>query len=130
MKRIKEQQSSGREPEPASDAISSRTLGNAGRQDDHRGSRSWACRRLWPQSASPGVDASLLRASHLRTDRRSSQWHGRGDFEAAGGAAKLETFRAEDAAVLKAGLCGAYVTVDDTGARLPARTATPRKLVP
>jgi hypothetical protein len=30
---------------------------------------------------------------------------------------KLETFRAEDAAVLKAGLCGAYVTVDDTGAR-------------
>src|SRR5271166_1949811 len=86
MKRIKEQQSSGREPEPASDAISSRTLGNAGRQDDHRGSRSWACRRLWPPSASPGVDASLLRASHLRTDHRSSQWHGRGDFEAAGGA--------------------------------------------
>jgi hypothetical protein len=31
--------------------------------------------------------------------------------------AKLETFRAEDAAVLKAGLAGAYVTVDDTGAR-------------
>src|SRR5271168_3202189 len=31
--------------------------------------------------------------------------------------AKLETFRAEDEAVLKAGLCGAYVTVDDTGAR-------------
>ena len=31
--------------------------------------------------------------------------------------AKLETFRAEDAAVLKAGLGGAYVTVDDTGAR-------------
>ena len=31
--------------------------------------------------------------------------------------AKLETFRAEDAAVLKAGLRGAYVTVDDTGAR-------------
>src|SRR5271165_5601423 len=30
---------------------------------------------------------------------------------------KLETFRAEDAAVLKAGLSGAYVTVDDTGAR-------------
>ncbi len=30
---------------------------------------------------------------------------------------KLETFRAEDAAVLKAGLNGAYVTVDDTGAR-------------
>ena len=26
-------------------------------------------------------------------------------------------FRAEDEAVLKAGLCGAYVTVDDTGAR-------------
>ena len=47
---------------------------------------SWACRRLWPPSASPGVDASLLRASHLRTDHRSSQWHGRGDFEAAGGA--------------------------------------------
>ncbi len=31
--------------------------------------------------------------------------------------AKLETFRAEDEAVLKAGLSGAYVTVDDTGAR-------------
>src|SRR5450759_987004 len=31
--------------------------------------------------------------------------------------AKLETFRAEDEAVLKAGLCGAYVTVNDTGAR-------------
>ena len=30
---------------------------------------------------------------------------------------KLERFRAEDAAVLKAGLNGAYVTVDDTGAR-------------
>src|SRR5260370_42162687 len=31
--------------------------------------------------------------------------------------AKLETFRAEDEAVLKAGLGGAYVTVDDPGAR-------------
>jgi hypothetical protein len=31
--------------------------------------------------------------------------------------AKLETFRAEDEAVLIAGLRGAYVTVDDTGAR-------------
>jgi len=31
--------------------------------------------------------------------------------------AKLETFRAEDEAVLKAGLGGAWVTVDDTGAR-------------
>src|SRR5713226_723090 len=31
--------------------------------------------------------------------------------------AKLERFRAEDEAVLKAGLGGAYVTVDDTGAR-------------
>jgi hypothetical protein len=30
---------------------------------------------------------------------------------------KLDTFRAEDAAVLQAGLSGAYVTVDDTGAR-------------
>jgi hypothetical protein len=30
---------------------------------------------------------------------------------------KLEIFRAEDEAVLKAGLSGAYVTVDDTGAR-------------
>jgi hypothetical protein len=30
---------------------------------------------------------------------------------------KLEIFRAEDAAVLQAGLGGAYVTVDDTGAR-------------
>src|SRR3984957_1123578 len=31
--------------------------------------------------------------------------------------ARLETFRAEDEAVLKAGLSGPYVTVDDTGAR-------------
>jgi len=31
--------------------------------------------------------------------------------------ATLERFRAEDAAVLKAGLTGAFVTVDDTGAR-------------
>src|ERR1700686_2891992 len=31
--------------------------------------------------------------------------------------AKLETFRAEDEAVLKAGLSGAYITVDDTSAR-------------
>ena len=31
--------------------------------------------------------------------------------------ARLETFRAEDEAVLKAGLGGPYVTVDDTGAR-------------
>ena len=31
--------------------------------------------------------------------------------------ARLETFRAEDEAVLKAGLGGAYVTVDDTSAR-------------
>src|SRR6266851_3607613 len=31
--------------------------------------------------------------------------------------AKLERFRAEDEAVLKAGLGGAYITVDDTGAR-------------
>ena len=31
--------------------------------------------------------------------------------------ARLETFRAEDAAVLEAGLGGHYVTVDDTGAR-------------
>jgi hypothetical protein len=31
--------------------------------------------------------------------------------------AKLETFRAEDEAVLKAGLSSAYVTVEDTGAR-------------
>ena len=31
--------------------------------------------------------------------------------------AKLERFRTEDEAVLKAGLAGAYVTVDDTGAR-------------
>jgi hypothetical protein len=30
--------------------------------------------------------------------------------------ARLETFRAEDAAVLQAGLGGAYITVDDTGA--------------
>ena len=45
--------------------------------------------------------------------------------------AKLETFRAEDEAVLKAGLCGAYVTVERTGARhAAARMATPRKSVP
>ena len=31
--------------------------------------------------------------------------------------ARLETFRAEDEAVLKAGLRGAFITVDDTGAR-------------
>ena len=30
---------------------------------------------------------------------------------------KLVVFRAEDAAVLKAGLTGAYITVDDSGAR-------------
>ena len=35
---------------------------------------------------------------------------------------KLETFRAEDEAVLKAGLGGAYVTVDDTGARHAGRS--------
>jgi len=40
--------------------------------------------------------------------------------------ATLETFRAEDAAVLKAGLTGAFVTVDDTGARhAGTTTATP-----
>jgi len=44
--------------------------------------------------------------------------------------AKLETFRAEDEAVLKAGLCGAYVTVDDTGRAMPARTATLRRSAP
>jgi hypothetical protein len=31
--------------------------------------------------------------------------------------AKLDIFRAEDEAVLKAGLSGAYITADDTGAR-------------
>lgn len=35
--------------------------------------------------------------------------------------AKLERFRREDAAVLKAGLTGAYITVDDTGARHAGR---------
>lgn len=35
--------------------------------------------------------------------------------------AKLEWFRREDAAVLKAGLTGAYITVDDTGARHAGR---------
>ena len=44
--------------------------------------------------------------------------------------AKLETFRAEDEAVLKAGLGGAYVTVDDTGRATPARAATPHKSAP
>ena len=38
--------------------------------------------------------------------------------------AKLETFRAEDEAVLKAGLGGAYVTVDDTGARHAGKSVT------
>src|ERR1700688_3373888 len=37
--------------------------------------------------------------------------------------AKLETFRIEDEAVLKAGLGGAYVTVDDTGARHAGKSA-------
>lgn len=44
--------------------------------------------------------------------------------------AKLETFRAEDQAVLRAGLGGAYVTVDDTGRAMPARAATPRRSAP
>jgi len=40
-------------------------------------------------------------------------------------AAKLETFRAEDAEVLKAGLSSAsFVTVDDTGARHQGRSTT------
>jgi hypothetical protein len=40
--------------------------------------------------------------------------------------ATLEAFRAEDAAVLKAALTGAFVTVDDTGARhAGTKTATP-----
>ncbi len=38
--------------------------------------------------------------------------------------AKLETFRAEDAAVLQAGSSGAYVTVDDTGARHAGKSGT------
>ena len=41
--------------------------------------------------------------------------------------AKLETFRAEDEAVLKAGLSGAYVTVDDTGARHAGKSGYPRQ---
>jgi len=41
---------------------------------------------------------------------------------------KLETFRAEDAAVLKAGLSGAYVTVDDTGARHAGKSGYTRQL--
>jgi len=36
------------------------------------------------KSASPGVGASFLRTSHLRADRRASQWHGCADFKAAG----------------------------------------------
>lgn len=40
---------------------------------------------------------------------------------------KLEIFRAEDAEVLKAGLRGDYVSVDDTGRATPARTAIPRR---
>jgi hypothetical protein len=36
---------------------------------------------------------------------------------------KLDTFRAEDAAVLEAGLTGAYVTADDTGARHAGKSA-------
>jgi len=40
---------------------------------------------------------------------------------------KLKIFRDEDEAVLKAGLVGDYVKVDDTGPVMPARTATPRR---
>jgi hypothetical protein len=43
---------------------------------------------------------------------------------------KLERFRVEDEAVLKAGLGGPYVTVDDTGRATPARAATPRRSAP
>src|SRR6266849_1611561 len=53
------------------------------RFDDHRGTRSRDCRRIWPQSASPDPGAAFLRTSHLRADRRASQWHGREDFKAA-----------------------------------------------
>src|SRR5215510_9835678 len=74
---------SGPEPEPAGDALSAGALGNAGGQDDHRQTRSRDCRGVWPQSASPSPGASFLRASHLRADRRASQWHGHYDFEAA-----------------------------------------------
>ena len=42
--------------------------------------------------------------------------------------AKLETFRAEDEAVLKAGLGGAYVTVDDTGARHAGKSGYPTQI--
>jgi len=42
---------------------------------------------------------------------------------------KLETFRAEDAEVLKVGLMGDYVSVDDTGARHAGRTALRRRSV-
>jgi hypothetical protein len=38
---------------------------------------------IWPQSASPDPGAAFLRTSHLRADRRASQWHGRDDFKAA-----------------------------------------------
>ena len=45
--------------------------------------------------------------------------------------AKLETFRAEDEAVLKAGLGGAYISRSTTRARaMPARAATPRRSAP
>jgi hypothetical protein len=56
--------------------------GNAGRQNDHRRSRSRHRRRLRPEFAPLCAGASFFRASHLRADRRASQWHGRGDFEA------------------------------------------------
>jgi len=51
---------------------------------------------------------------------RASQWHGRGDSKRQVVrllTAKLETFRAEDEAVLKAGLGGASISRSTTRAR-------------
>src|SRR5258708_14305262 len=42
--------------------------------------------------------------------------------------AKLERFRAEDEAVLKTGLGGAYVPVDETGARHPVNSSPTTQL--
>jgi len=107
------------QPEPASDAISSRTLGKtpdgktiiAALDPGLVGG-------LWPQSASPGVDAHF--SGQVTCERITALLNGMGVVISKRQVvrlltAKLETFRAEDEAVLKAGLCGAYVTVDDTG---------------
>ena len=65
-----------------------------------------------------------------RDERRRAREVRRVKFKLGNKLDALETFRAEDAAVLKAGLGGAYVTVDDTGGATPARAATRRRSAP